>query len=421
MEIHVTYRPIFLPLSIAVSGRLSVPFRTGIFARWQICLASAPAIAWRPAASRTGSGSLQARIWVSTRSGHLARSLPRTRQKAAVPHAGRSARIRRGQGAGRGLARPARRLTGSRHQERYRHRRPGELPDGLATPWPPEAAKKAEGQFKTALGFDRKDEAVQRSYCCTALEGATKDDFLDWRDRLRPGRLPRTVNRFVRAVTAGLNRAHDLGHIGNPAAWRIEALADDESETAVFLSPAQRKGLIDSASPEAAAFLRGLELSGARPKELAEATAADFDGERLKLSHRKGRPPKLRSRYVVLDQMGSRSSGHGRTGSRRLIGFSRQLRGNRGVATCGLKKSAPLSLCTTNVRVRKRAFQSGASAYSFRHARISELLQVYGVDPLTVAAQTGTSLRMIERAYFKFIRSAMLEKLASLSAKPLGD
>jgi hypothetical protein len=26
-----------------------------------------------------------------------------------------------------------------------------------------------------------------------------------------------------------------------------------------------------------------------------------------------------------------------------------------------------------------------ASVYSFRHARISELLQVYGVDPLTVA------------------------------------
>ena len=61
---------------------------------------------------------------------------------------------------------------------------------------------------------------------------------------------------------------------------------------------------------------------------------------------------------------------------------------------------------------------SRASAYSFRHARISELLQVYGVDPLTVAAQTGTSLRMIERTYFKFIRSAMLEKLSSLKTKP---
>jgi hypothetical protein len=63
----------------------------------------------------------------------------------------------------------------------------------------------------------------------------------------------------------------------------------------------------------------------------------------------------------------------------------------------------------------------GASAYGFRHARISELLHVYGVDPLTVAAQTGTSLRMIERAYFKFIRSAILEKLASLSANPVED
>jgi integrase len=62
-----------------------------------------------------------------------------------------------------------------------------------------------------------------------------------------------------------------------------------------------------------------------------------------------------------------------------------------------------------------------ASAYSFRHARISELLQLYGVDPLTVAAQTGTSLRMIERSYFKFIRSAMLEKLAGLKAAPAGE
>src|SRR5262249_9625580 len=54
-----------------------------------------------------------------------------------------------------------------------------------------------------------------------------------------------------------------------------------------------------------------------------------------------------------------------------------------------------------------------ASAYSFRHARISELLQVYGVDPLTVGAQTGTSLRMIERAYYKFIPSVMREKLST--------
>jgi hypothetical protein len=49
------------------------------------------------------------------------------------------------------------------------------------------------------------------------------------------------------------------------------------------------------------------------------------------------------------------------------------------------------------------------------------LLQLYGGDPLTVAAQTGTSLRMIERSYFKFIRSAMLEKLAGMKAMPAGE
>jgi hypothetical protein len=58
-----------------------------------------------------------------------------------------------------------------------------------------------------------------------------------------------------------------------------------------------------------------------------------------------------------------------------------------------------------------------------RHCRValaamrrcfSELLQIYGVDPLMVAAQTGTSVAMIEKAYLRFIPSAMQEKLAAL-------
>jgi len=110
----------------------------------------------------------------------------------------------------------------------------------------------------------------------------------------------------------------------------MQALSDERS----------RKRPCSSRPRSPAAFASRLELSGARPKELAEAVVSDFDGERLRLSHRKGRPPKLRSR------------------------------------------------CT--------------------------------VDPLTVAAQTGTSLRMIERTYFKFIRSALLEKLAGLKMRPGG-
>lgn len=282
-----------------------------------------------------------------------------------------------------------------------------------------DAAKKAEGEFKTALGFDRTTKCYTDPLALLQLEDATKDDFADWRDRLLPGRLARTVNRYVRAVTAGLNRAHRLAYVGNPVAWQLDALSDnDEADTAVFLSPVQRKGLIGAASPEAAAFLRGLEFSGARPKELAEATVGDFDGHCVKLSHQKGRPPRLRSRYVVLDEEG-------------LEFFKAQA--NAKVAAAQLFTTADgrpwrrdqwaqevRSAIASHNRTAKadERIPTEASAYSFRHARISELLQVYGVDPLTVAAQTGTSLRMIERTYFKFIRSAMLEKLASLRTRP---
>lgn len=280
-----------------------------------------------------------------------------------------------------------------------------------------EAAEKAEGQFKTALRFDPKSESYSDPIALLQLEDATQDDFLDWRDRLHPGRLPRTVNRYVRAIAAGLNRAQRLGHVGNQAAWRMESLADDdEADTAVFLSATQRKGLIDAASPEAAAFLRGLELSGARPKELAEAIVRDFDGQCLKLSHRKGRPPKLRSRYVVLDEDGLaffKGQAARRAQAARLFTTADASPWRRDLWAQEVRSA----ISSHNKRAQGDAsIPAEASAYSFRHARISELLQIYGVDPVTVAAQTGTSLRMIERTYFKFIRSAMLDKLASLKA-----
>ena len=45
-------------------------------------------------------------------------------------------------------------------------------------------------------------------------------------------------------------------------------------------------------------------------------------------------------------------------------------------------------------------------------ARISELLQVHGGDPLTVAQQTDTSPDMIEKAHQRFVPAALQEKLA---------
>jgi integrase len=273
-----------------------------------------------------------------------------------------------------------------------------------------------QGRDGTASEVESRYKAVvwPDAIATIPLDDLRLDDFSAWRERLRNGRKNRSVNRHIRAVVAGLNRAYRLGHIGNPASWRIEPLADDlddSGETAVFLAPEQRRALIGAVEPSLGAFLRALELTGARPGELAGATAGDFDGTRLRLSHRKGRPPKLRIRYVTLSSDGIRFFKS--QAKRKLPGaplFSeggadpwRRHRWARAIAA---------AIAKHNERARgKSRIPPEASAYSFRHSRISELLQVHGIDPLTVAQQTGTSLAMIERAYFKFIPSAMKEKL----------
>jgi integrase len=272
-----------------------------------------------------------------------------------------------------------------------------------------DTAREAEGRFKTVVYKD--------FIADLQLESLTRNDLQEWRERLRKGRKPRTVNRSVRAVVAALNRALELGYVGSPGAWKLRALSDDVDEggeTAVFLDAGQRKEIISAATPYAAQFFRALELTGARPKELSVALVADFDGHTLRLSHRKGRPPKLRARQVVLGIEAVeffRRQAQDRLPSEHLFTEDGNTPWRR--HTWAREMRAAIAKCNEDARGKIRV-SAEASAYSFRHARISELLQVYHIDPLTVAAQTGTSLAMIERAYLRFIPSALQEKLAAL-------
>lgn len=273
-----------------------------------------------------------------------------------------------------------------------------------------------QGRADTAAEVEARYKAVVWSdeLADTPLESLDLEEFTGWRERLRKGRQNRSINRHVRSVVAGLNKANALGHVGSPAAWRIEPLADDvddSGETAVLITPEQRTALIGTADPNLADFLRGLEFTGARPGELATVTAADFDGERLRLSHRKGRPPKLRTRYVTLSSEGVRffrAAVKRRLPAAPIFTVDGVLPWRRHRWARAL--SAAIAEYNRKARSKFR-IPPQASAYSFRHSRISELLQVYGIDPLTVAQQTGTSLAMIEKAYFRFIPSAMKEKL----------
>lgn len=254
------------------------------------------------------------------------------------------------------------------------------------------------------------------------LEDVKREDTQAWRARLRKGRAARSLNRYVRQIVAALNLAvEELGYTGNPSAWTLPALEDDLDESgdvAVFLTVEQRERLIAHAPLALAAYLQGLAHTGARPSELARATVADFDavGGTITVKHRKGRGGKLRTRAVTLSDTGAeffKAQTRARIGRAPLIpnaegGHWTRMQWSRGIR-------AAASAANQKAKGAQR-IPAGVSAYSFRHARISELLQVYGVDPLTVAAQVGTGLTMIERYYFKFISSSMREKLNAVKA-----
>ena len=281
-----------------------------------------------------------------------------------------------------------------------------------------EAADEARWRYRATLYQDSETPHEEDDLLADLeLESVTQDDFLDWRDRLTEGRQARTINRYVRAVVAGLNRALQLGHVGNAAAWSLQALSDDiedEGETAVFLTSEQRAGFMAAASPECAMFLRGLELTGARPKELAAANIEDFDGESIRLAHKKGRPPKLRVRRTVLSAEGVEffeQQVRDKSPAEPIFTEDGEQRWRRHMWA----RRVRMAVAAHNKEAKgAKRIPPGASAYSFRHSRISELLQIHGIDPLTVAMQTGTSLQQIEKTYYKFIPSAMKAKLAAV-------
>lgn len=275
---------------------------------------------------------------------------------------------------------------------------------------------RAHGRWSTVTEAERRMENLVFGdpIADLKLERTTRDDFEAWRDRLTNGLRTRTVNRYVRSVAGALNRSIELGHVGNPAAWRLRPLWGDEEGDPVFLGPAQRRAIIAAAEPFTAEFLRGLELTGARPRELAAMTRADFDGRGVKLAHYKGSPTKRRVRCTVLGTDG-------------VDFFTEISKGKLPYAPLftedgmrlwrsqvwsprvkdAIERANEIAQCGDRIPLK-------ATAYSFRRARISELLQVHGVDPLTVAQQSGTSIEMIEQSYLRFIPSVLQMKLAAV-------
>lgn len=211
--------------------------------------------------------------------------------------------------------------------------------------------------------------------------------------RAEPITRPRSassVNRDISALRAALNYAHDAGQVTTDMAWRValRPAKNADGRRDVYLDLAERRALADKAPAHFALLLRGLSLVPLRPGALAALTAGHFD-----------------------KRLGVLTIGQDKAGKDRRIKLPESTQAFFAKQAKDKLPTAPLFAQADgkawNKDDWKRPIKEAAAAaglapsttaYALRHSVITDLV-TGGLDLLTVAQLSGTSVVMIERHY----------------------
>lgn len=249
------------------------------------------------------------------------------------------------------------------------------------------------------------------------LTKAKRDHFTAFRKRLNEAPVqvgksglirPRskdTINRDIAAVRAALNQALKDGKATSDFAWRapLAAFKNVSKRRELYLDRDQRKQLIGMAAPDLAVFLRGLSMLPLRPGAGAALQVADFN-----------------TRFNVL-RIGTDKSGADRKFRvpREIGEFLTELIGDRPhndplfVREGGLAWNKDAWKDPIKLAAVKAGLPTKTVATSIRHSVITDLVHG-GLDLLTVAQLSGTSVAMIEKHYGHLrgeVAATALEKL----------
>lgn len=215
-----------------------------------------------------------------------------------------------------------------------------------------------------------------------------------------------TANRDLAALRAALNFAFAQGHVTTDAAWRepLKAFKGASKRRGLYLDREQRRALISAAPPDLAIFLTGLATLPLRPGALAALQVKDFD-------------PRLNVLTI----------GHDKSGRDRKIKLPPESAALLVSSTMQKDADAPLFTRQDGLAWSKDAWKwpikravkaaglpSSATAYTLRHSVISDLVHG-GLDLLTVAQISGTSVAMIEKHYGHLRAEIAVSALASLA------
>lgn len=277
------------------------------------------------------------------------------------------------------------------------------------------AAADVERRFKQYVNDDARFASIELAKLTPAI-------VQGWRTRLaaRPiakgsrGNKPSTptdkqrsassLNRDMTPVRAALNHAFEKQWITSDFAWRsaLKPIKDADGRRDVYLDRAQRKRLIE-ASGELAPFVRVLAQLPVRPGALAQLCVRDFDSRLNQLS-------------IRLDKTGARK-----------ITLPAQTAALFAEACRDKLPAAPIFTQPNGKAWGKDSwkdpFKAGATAaglpdgavmYALRHSAITDLVRG-GLDLMTVAQISGTSVKMIQQHYAQHQADAATAALAAIA------
>ncbi|MYM96098.1 tyrosine-type recombinase/integrase [Duganella vulcania] len=215
-----------------------------------------------------------------------------------------------------------------------------------------------------------------------------------------------TVNRDIAALRAALNFALEEGHAATDTAWKtpLKAAGNATQRRRLYLDREQRRALIQAADRAIGLFLTCMAMIPLRPGAMAALDVDDYDVRLRALNI--GKDKGGHSRTIVLpaeiEPVLLASIGTKRPHEPL---FSRQdgARWNKDSWKTPIKEAA-----------RKAYLPDGTTAYTIRHSVITDLVHG-GLDLLTVAQISGTSVAMIEKHYGHLRGDIAVSALARLA------
>lgn len=222
--------------------------------------------------------------------------------------------------------------------------------------------------------------------------------------RTRP-RAASSVNRDCAALRAALNYAHDVGDVTTDMAWRValRPTKGADGRRTVYLDREQRRKLISCVSPDFVEFVKGMAHLPLRPGALAALTVGQFDKRHGVLSI--GKDKAGQDRRIKLPKFTSEVLAKLATDKLPAAPLFAQASGkawNKDAWKKPMKEAAAAA-----------GLPPGTVLYTLRHSTITDLV-VDGLDLLTVALLSGTSVEMIERHYGHLREDHAAEALAKL-------